>query len=169
MAPVSVILIAANLLPIVGVVYWGWDAFVLLMLYWLETAIIGFWTILRLVSLNAASRSDMGFGGPGRVAGAVGTGLFFTVHAGIFMTVHFLFLWVLFAGDWAKRIHGPVEFVRVIVIATDLWISLLVLFVARGAALFLPLLRRNSASLRTPLPNRAPASRWSSAFIFASS
>ena len=33
--PSSLILIAANLVPLVGVIFWDWDAFVLLMLYWL--------------------------------------------------------------------------------------------------------------------------------------
>ena len=59
-APSVLILVAANLLPIVGVVFWGWDAFVLLMLYWLETAVIGFWTIVRVVDLvvgSAAARA----------------------------------------------------------------------------------------------------------------
>lgn len=32
----------ANLLPILGIVWFGWDAFVLLSLYWLETAVLGF-------------------------------------------------------------------------------------------------------------------------------
>jgi hypothetical protein len=40
--PSVLILVAANLVPLVGVIFWGWDAFVLLMLYWLETAVIAF-------------------------------------------------------------------------------------------------------------------------------
>ena len=38
--PPALLLLAANLIPLVGVLVWGWDAFVLLMLYWLETAVI---------------------------------------------------------------------------------------------------------------------------------
>ena len=34
--PSVLILVAANLVPLIGVIFWGWDAFVLLMLYWLE-------------------------------------------------------------------------------------------------------------------------------------
>jgi hypothetical protein len=37
---------------------------------------------------------------------------FFAVHCGIFMGVHFLFLWVMFSDAWARRIHGPTDFVR---------------------------------------------------------
>jgi len=142
MTPSALILVAANLLPIVGVVFWGWDAFVLLMLYWLETAIIGFWTIVRLVSMDADGRADIRFGSSGRVAGRVGIGLFFTLHAGIFMTVHFIFLWALFSGAWSERIHGVGDFIREMVIGTDLWIPLLVLFIVRGAVILGPALRR---------------------------
>jgi Family of unknown function (DUF6498) len=30
---------------------WHWDAFILLMLYWLETAIVAFWTIVRIATM----------------------------------------------------------------------------------------------------------------------
>ena len=49
--PPVLILVAANLVPLIGVIAWGWDAFVLLMLYWLETAVIAFWTIVRIATL----------------------------------------------------------------------------------------------------------------------
>jgi hypothetical protein len=41
-------LIAANLIPLFGVVHWGWDLFVLMTAYWLETGIIGFYTAVRI-------------------------------------------------------------------------------------------------------------------------
>jgi hypothetical protein len=40
--PSTLILLIANLFPLYGIAYWGWDAFVLLMLYWMETGIIAF-------------------------------------------------------------------------------------------------------------------------------
>ena len=46
--PSTLVLLAANAMPLLGVLYWGWDVFVLLMLYWLETAVIGFWMIARI-------------------------------------------------------------------------------------------------------------------------
>ncbi len=62
----------------------------------------------------------------------MGLALFFTLHAGIFMAVHFLFLWELFAGPWARKIHGPREFFDQIIIGTGLWLPLLLLFLVRG-------------------------------------
>ena len=40
--------LGANLLPAYGVLYLGVDPFQVLMLYWMETAIIGFWMVMTL-------------------------------------------------------------------------------------------------------------------------
>jgi hypothetical protein len=125
----SSILILANLVPLAGVVWWGWDAFVLLCLYWLETAVIGFWTILRVMTLSQGNRSP----GGRSIAAALAMGGFFTVHAGVFMAVHMAFLWALFAGAWAAKIHDARDFIRLIVIGMGLWIPLAALFVGQGA------------------------------------
>ncbi|MGB9365413.1 MAG: DUF6498-containing protein [Xanthobacteraceae bacterium] len=134
--PSSLILIAANLFPLAGVLFWGWDAFVLLMLYWLETAIIGFWTLVRIATASREALGGITMQGSTRPPSPIGFALFFVAHAGIFMGVHFAFLWVLFSGGWAARIHGPREFVDKLIIGTDLWVPLLVLFVARGIVFF---------------------------------
>ena len=88
--PSTLLLIAANWIPIVGVLYWGWDVFVLLVLYWLETAIIGVWTIARIV---LAPRGSIG-----PLAARLAMAAFFVVHSGMFMGVHMVFLWALFSG-----------------------------------------------------------------------
>jgi len=129
--PSTLILIAANLLPLAGIYFWNWDTFLLLILYWMETAIIGFWTILALaaapllVAGPVANRTSRFFLVP-----------FFLLHSGIFMGVHFLFLWTLFPGTWANRIHGIAGFIQSIVMDTGLWIPLAALFVSRGISFF---------------------------------
>jgi hypothetical protein len=133
--PASLILLGANLVPLVGVIFWGWDAFVLLMLYWLETAIIAFWTVTRIATLPASALDDITVGSDKRIASAVGLAAFFTLHAGIFMGVHFLFLWELFSDGWARKIHGIRDFIDQMVIGTGLWVPLLALFVVRGAVM----------------------------------
>lgn len=144
--PSTLILLAANLVPLVGVLAWGWDAFVLLVLYWLETAVIAFWTIVRIATTPRDKLGDIKFQGSDKPGAPLGLALFFTLHAGIFMAVHFMFLWALFAGSWARKIDGPREFIDQIVIGTGLWIPLLVLFLVRGWLImfetFEPRLRR---------------------------
>jgi hypothetical protein len=133
--PANLILLAINLVPLVGVLFWGWDAFVLLMLYWLETAVIAFWTITRIASLPQGTLGEIALqDASGRKTGSpLALAAFFTLHAGIFMAVHFLFLWELFSGDWSKKIRGISAFVDQMMIGTGLWLPLLVLFIGRGA------------------------------------
>jgi hypothetical protein len=139
----TLVLVAANLVPLLGVIYWGWDAFVLLILYWLETAIIAFWTIVRLVLADPTEIGDVRAERqtPSSLRGRLFLAAFFTFHAGIFMLVHFVFLWTLFAGQWADVVHGPVSFVRELIVGTDLWIPLLVLFFVRGWSVLGPMVR----------------------------
>jgi hypothetical protein len=131
--PASLILLAINLVPLIGVMFWGWDAFVLLMLYWLETAVIAFWTVLRIAMMPKAALGDIKFSGTDKTPVPLVLAAFFTVHAGIFMAVHFLFLWELFSGEWSRKIRGIGAFYNQIVVGTGLWVPLLALFIGRGA------------------------------------
>lgn len=125
----SSILILSNLVPLAGILFWGWDTFVLLCLYCLETAVIGFWTIARAATMSRDPGSATGRS----ITGALAMAGFFTVHAGLFMSVHMLFIYTLFAGPWMGRIHDARDFIRLIVIGKDLWIPLVALFVGQGA------------------------------------
>ncbi len=131
--PSTLILLAANLVPLVGVILWDWDAFILLMLYWLETAVIAFWTIVRIATMPRNALGNIHFQGSDKPAAPLALAAFFTLHAGIFMGAHFMFLWELFSGNWPRRIHSLRDFVVEIVIATSLWLPLIALFIGRGA------------------------------------
>lgn len=144
----TAILILSNLIPLAGILFWGWDVFVLLCLYCLETAVIGFWTIARVATMSRDPGSVAGRS----IAGTLGLAGFFTVHAGLFMTVHMAFIYVLFAGPWAGRIHDARDFIRLIVIGKDLWIPLLVLFVGQGAIFINDAVNR-FAFAKVPLTN----------------
>jgi hypothetical protein len=52
--PLSLLaLIAANLAPLFGVLFFGWDAAAIVLLYWIENLIIGAYNILRMILVNA--------------------------------------------------------------------------------------------------------------------
>ena len=156
LTPATLILIAANLIPLAGVLVWDWDAFVLLMLYWLETAVIAFWTALRIATMGRDSLGDLQFKNQRGPISAVGMAAFVTLHAGIFMGIHFMFLWTLFSGEWSKKIHGVGAFIDQLVIGTDLWIPLAVLFIVHGALMGFnavkPMLWRRRAWSKTRRP-----------------
>lgn len=108
--PVSAyFIIAANLLPLGFVLTGGWGLREILPLYWVESAIIGFFAILKiLLAGGAIARFRAGKsgaraalpprllpGGPYSVlamAGKLFMAGFFTVHFGMFMFVHGIFL-----------------------------------------------------------------------------
>ena len=128
---VSVVVgLVANLIPLVGVLYWQWDTFQLLMLYWMETVIIAFWTIRRLARLPEDQLGTMTVNGKVRAATAFALSGFFTLHAGMFILVHLLFLFVLFSGEWFKRVHGFGNFFSELLVVNGIWLALLVMFLA---------------------------------------
>ncbi len=85
------ILIALNALPIYGVLYWGWQSFDLIFLYWLENLIIGVFAVLRMLVRPYRHAIDLLlplFFVP-----------FFTMHYGMFCLVHGNFIFSLFGPD----------------------------------------------------------------------
>jgi len=77
-------LLAANFLPLCGVLFWGWPLSHLLALYWAETAVIGVFNVFRMLMIQPLA--------------AVPLSLFFAVHFGGFMFVHGMFLTMMFLG-----------------------------------------------------------------------
>ncbi|MGE0828642.1 MAG: DUF6498-containing protein [Hyphomonadaceae bacterium] len=96
--------VAFNLIPIIGVLFWGWSAFALIFLYWLENVAIGGRTLLSIVAAGMAR-------GPAAHAGALALGGFFTVHYGMFCFVHGIFVVTMFGQ--AVETHGLFDLVGV--------------------------------------------------------
>ena len=82
-------LVVANLVPLVGVLGWGWDAFILLLLFWLENVVVGFFNVLRM----ALAQGD----GAGRRGWKVVDVFAFVVHFGAFTMAHGLLLFTIFS------------------------------------------------------------------------
>jgi hypothetical protein len=128
--------LGANALQVIGVLYWGWDTFQILMLYWMETAVIGFWGLVRLAFLPAGMLGEMTVNG--RVVAATNKLLLqlFVPFVAISMALHLLFLWVIFSGDWSKVVHGPVSFAAVFIVASGAWVPLSFTLLAGAAGFY---------------------------------
>lgn len=72
------VLIVMNLVPIAGVLFFDWDIAALVILYWSENLIIGFYNIVRMMVVAGT--------------GAILPGLFFSIHYGGFCAVHGFFI-----------------------------------------------------------------------------
>lgn len=132
----TLIALAGNLVPLAGILYWNWDPFQLLMLYWMETVIVAGFALARIGAVPKELLGTIKINGIERRATHRNLIELFGLMAATFICVHFLFLWLLFSGDWTKKVRGPVSFVQEFVVDSGAWIPLLFAFLA-GAVAFL--------------------------------
>jgi len=91
--PSILLLLGANLIPLAGVLFWGWSVFAIMVLFWLENVVVGLFNLPRIL----LSRGDGPTGAP--LLGKVAIAAFFAVHYGIFTGVHGVFVFALFGGS----------------------------------------------------------------------
>ena len=90
-SPIAIVLlVAANLVPLGGVLIFDWDVRTVLVMYWLENGIVGALNVVRILAAQGHDQS-----GQASAAAKVGLAAFFTVHYGIFWVVHGVFVMVL--------------------------------------------------------------------------
>ncbi|MEM6582509.1 MAG: DUF6498-containing protein [Pseudomonadota bacterium] len=86
------VLVAVNLLPLAGVIFLGWDVAALMVLYWSENLILGFFTLIKMFVVSPL--------------GALGMGSFFAIHYGGFCAVHGLFIAILLVDENIEPMPG---------------------------------------------------------------
>lgn len=92
-----VALVVANTIPLVGVLFFGWNVWNILVIYWLENGIVGAFNILKMARAEGDDFAE-GFKINGRSPnGIFKAGLipFFIVHYGLFWFVHGVFVLTL--------------------------------------------------------------------------
>lgn len=114
-------LIAVNLIPIVGWWLWGWSLSDVMVLYWAESAVVGFYNVCKMALI---SKWMVLLSGP-----------FFLGHFGAFMAVHFLFIYSIFVQGFDGSGMGD-SLGEVVMIFSDLWPALLGLLLSHGVSLF---------------------------------
>lgn len=156
MTTTAYIIIAANLLPLLMTLGGGWGLSEILPLYWSESAVIGFFTILKILSAGGPiARLPSGGNGaaeytpqnaiPGGPYSALAIGAklflaaFFVFHFGMFMFVHgmFLFGFVLQGMRLGKATVDP--------LSANLWLhylwavkwAILALFLGHGMSFYM--------------------------------
>lgn len=96
--PSAIALVAANLIPLLGVVIFGWKTFPLMLIFWLENVVVGLFNVLKMALVETEDGAS----------GIIKLFLipFFCMHYGIFTLVHGMFVIALFSGGFAGG--GPV-------------------------------------------------------------
>ena len=96
--------VLVNAIPVFGVLFGGWSAFALMLLYWLENVVIGVFNVARMIASGFAQ-------GPAGIAACLFVVPFFTFHYGMFCLVHGVFVWTMFGQGFAQMaaIDGPFD------------------------------------------------------------
>lgn len=93
--PSVLVLLLANLVPLAGVVFFGWSVFPVMLLFWLENVVVGIFNVLKLICVGGRGAQHVikFFLVP-----------FFCFHYGIFTLVHGVFVFALFgAGQFTSQ------------------------------------------------------------------
>ena len=110
------LLIFSNLFPLFGALFFGWQISDLMLLFWLESAIIGFFNILKMAKIDGIA--------------AIFSIVFFIGHFGVFMSVHLMFVFALFFEDADTR--GIMTLAQAADLFLHMWPAILALVVSHG-------------------------------------
>lgn len=91
----ALIVVLGNLIPLYGVLFWGWELFDIFYIYWAENVLIGVSVAIRMLMVGAAW-------GPVILIGSLFKIAFFCVHYGMFTWGHGMILFEIFY-------KGPVD------------------------------------------------------------
>jgi len=98
-------LVLANLIPLFGVLFFGWDASTILFLYWCENIVIGIYNFKKIKKAQGKPTPKdtielTGYMSNNKSAADVKSktllALFFAIHYGMFTFVHGIFVLILF-------------------------------------------------------------------------
>jgi hypothetical protein len=86
--------VALNAVTVLGVLAFGWPAGNVFVLFWVENAVIGAWSVVRILTARGTGgggRTTIKINGRRTNAGPGALALFFCVHYGLFCLVHAVF------------------------------------------------------------------------------
>ena len=132
----------ANLVPLVGVLFYDWSLFTIIFCFWLESAVVGFYNIFKMV-IVANIRNILMVP-------------LFVVHYSAFMAGHLGFIFALFSPDeemssYGGRFSGFLPSVDLLTShIIDVWPAFLVLFVSHGISFFYNFIGKKEFLRSTP-------------------
>ena len=120
-----VALLVANAVPLIGVLFLGWNVWTILTIYWLENGVVGIFSVLKMAAVEDPAA--------GPDSGSVKATMipFFLVHYGLFWVVHGIFVLTLpqfmaFGGEGVAA-EGGADFLSdpmaILIVLIGLFIS----------------------------------------------
>ena len=121
-SPSILALIGANLVPLAGVLFLNWRLGEVMVLFWAESAVIGFWNVIKLAVVAKWA--------------AIFVAPFFVGHFGGFMAGHFLFIYYFFVRGLDAAGPEPGVWNALLDLFVPLWPALMALFISHGVSFF---------------------------------
>jgi len=118
----AVMLVLANLVPVAGTLFFGWKLSDVMVLYWAESAIIGFFNACKIAVIG---RWTALFAVP-----------FFIGHFGGFMAVHFLFVYTIFVAGAHPEADSAGNLANAGNLFFSLWPAIAALFLSHAFSFF---------------------------------
>ncbi len=117
--------VLANAIPLYGVLFWGWDIFMVFVLFWFENVMIGVFNVAQMLAFGM-KRIVINKDNPFTFLRILFICAFFTVHYGLFTMGHGVFVFALFGdGDFQSSTLPPLsDIVAVFVQHNLLWAAL---------------------------------------------
>src|SRR6266545_4005176 len=120
-------LILANAVPLAGVLFFGWQVFPLILLFWLENVIVGGFNVLKMLTANPED--------PISWVGKAFLIPFFCVHFGGFTFIHGTFVFAMFGGPaYSHQFFPSVAGVLAAIRGTGIRLGVLGLVLSHGVS-----------------------------------
>lgn len=134
-SPTALVLIIANMIPLAGSAFLDWNLGDVMVLYWAESAIIGFFNLCKIIVISRWM--------------ALLAGPFFVGHFGGFMSIHFLFLYMIFVKPTPNGMATGNDLAEVAQLFVALWPALAALFISHAFSYYKNFLGRHEYRGRT--------------------
>jgi hypothetical protein len=148
-----VALIVANLVPLLGVLFLGWNVWTILLLYWMENGVVGVYNVAKMLRAEGPETGDTRFLVNGRPASSMSRASlvpFFVMHYGIFWVVHGVFVVLMpvfgMAGSDGSASPGILEGVAPLTIL----FALVALTISHGVSYWFNYIGRGEYRRATP-------------------
>ena len=94
-----VALVVSNLVPLLGVLFFGWSVFQVMFIYWAENVVVGIWNVVKMLTAKRSQEDSFG--------AIMFVVCFFIFHYGLFCTAHGFFVFFMFGSSFSKFEFQP--------------------------------------------------------------
>ena len=116
-----ILIIASNLLPVFGIIFLGWSMGSMMILYWVENVMVGFFTILKMVFADEQAGSWLA---------RIPIIIFFCIHFGGFCAGHLVFIIALFMPRTLQVWNMQTTPWNLLNLLAELWLPILGMFIS---------------------------------------